>query len=65
MTTQTLNGAMVFDTADAMIAAMFGPPQHDRLLTPYRWRKFCLDTYGFDPFDRSKSLNMSHAGDAR
>ncbi len=40
MTTETLNGAMIFDTPDAMIAAMFGAPQNDRHVQRYRQHQF-------------------------
>lgn len=46
---EQLNGAMIFGTADELIAAISGPPQHDAHLRPWHWRNYCIHTYGFTP----------------
>lgn len=58
MTAETLNGTMIFGTADELIAAMFGPPQHDAHLKPWRWHNFCRDIYGFTP-DYSRKIGRA------
>jgi hypothetical protein len=55
--TQGFNGAIIFDNAQDMLLAMFGPDQHDWHVTRYRiWLKDMARTYEIPFWDRAQIL---------
>ena len=47
---------VIFKTADDAMNSLLGNPQQDAHCKPWRWHKFCQETYGFTP-DYSRRLS--------
>ena len=39
----------IYNSVDEMMDTILGPAQHDAHLKPWRWQRYCQETYGFTP----------------